>query len=74
MTAGADSTFVFNSPAGRLVALEPPRDVVGDTQEWLSEWADERSLDLGPDANMPRWDGRPPDYKIAVEELLAAGQ
>jgi len=37
---------------------------------WLQEWADERGLDLGPDANLPLWDGTRPDYDLAVAGLL----
>jgi len=43
-------------------------------EHWLREWADERDLDLGPDINMPQWDGKSPNYADAVEWLLAAGQ
>ena len=74
MTAGADGAFAFHSPAGRLVAPEPPRELVADTVDWLREWADERNLNLGPDLNMPQWDGKSPSYDCAVEWLLAAGQ
>jgi hypothetical protein len=41
---------------------------------WLNEWADERGLDLGPDANEPLWDGTRPDYDYAMSALLAANQ
>jgi len=74
VAAGANGAFVFNSPAGRLLELEQPREAVGDTLEWLREWADEHKLDLGPDVNMPQWDGKTPDYDAAVGWLLAAGQ
>jgi hypothetical protein len=30
-------------------------------------------MELGPETNRPLWDGRPPDYGLAVECLLAAG-
>ncbi len=74
ITAGANGAFVFHSPAGKLLALEPPRELVHDTLGWLLEWADERNLDLGPDVNTPQWDGKTPDYDCAVGWLLAAGQ
>jgi hypothetical protein len=73
VTGDAESVFGFHSPAGKLVALEPPGEPVGDTVEWLREWADVRSLDLGPQVNMPQWDGKTPDYDCAVASLLAAG-
>ena len=74
VSAGVEGAFAFHSPAGRLVAPEPPRELVADTLDWLREWADERNLDLGPDVNVPQWDGKIPDYDGAVECLLAAGQ
>lgn len=37
---------------------------------WLREWAAERNLDLGPDANLPLWDGTRPDHDLAVAGLL----
>jgi hypothetical protein len=40
---------------------------------WLRNWAEESDLHLGPETNMPRWDGTSPDYELAVSELLAAG-
>ena len=74
VTAGADSVFAFHSPAGTLLAPEPPREPVNDTMDWLREWADERNLYLGHKVNMPQWDGKTPDYDCAVGWLLAAGQ
>ena len=69
----SDGVFAFHSPAGTLLA-EPPRKPVNDTLDWLRAWADERSLVLAADINMPQWDGKTPDYDGAVEWLLAAGQ
>jgi len=74
VTTGADGAFVFHSPAGRVVTPQPPRELVTDTLDWLREWADERNLNLGPDINMPQWDGKSPNYADAVEWLLAAEQ
>ena len=73
VTVEADGAFAFNSPTGTLLAPEPARELVGDGAGWLREWADERTLDLGPEVNMPLWDGKTPDYNNAVECLLAAG-
>jgi hypothetical protein len=33
----------------------------------------DRDLDLGPDSNLPLWDGTRPDYDWAVSALLRAG-
>jgi hypothetical protein len=74
VSAGVEGDFVLHSPAGKLVAAEPQRELAGDTVDWLREWAYERTLDLGPEVNMPQWDGKTPDYDCAVASLLAAGQ
>ncbi len=74
VTAGADSVFAFHSPAGTLLAPEPPREPVNDTLDWLRRWADENNLYLGHNVNMPQWDGKTPDYDGAVGWLLAVGQ
>ncbi|MGO9308873.1 MAG: DUF222 domain-containing protein [Spirochaetia bacterium] len=74
VTSGADGAFAFRSPAGTLLAPDPPRELVDDTLDWLREWADERNMDLGHDVNLPQWDGKRPDYDGAVGWLLAAGQ
>ena len=72
VTCESDGAFAFHSPAGKLLAPEPPRELVDDTLDWLREWADEHELDLGPDVNVPQWDGKTPDYNAAVGWLLAA--
>ena len=74
VAAESDGVFTFHSPAGTLLAPEPQRELVNDTLGWLRDWAVERNLDLGPDVNMPQWDGKTPDYDGAVGWLLAAGQ
>lgn len=72
ISAVADGAFVFNSPVGKRFALEPPREGVEEAPGWLREWAEDSGLDLGPDVSLPQWDGKKPDYGLAVE-LLAAG-
>jgi hypothetical protein len=61
----------FTSPAGEPVAGVPLRESVEGTLTWLQEWAEERGLDLGPDANLPLWDGTRPDYDLAAAGLMA---
>ena len=41
--------------------------------EALRDWVREKDLQLGPETNMPRWDGTRPDYDLAVEVLLSEG-
>jgi hypothetical protein len=73
VTAGADGVFLFHPPAGEPLAHNPPTARVDDIPAWLREWADERNLDLGPEANAPLWDGTVPNYDLAVSGLLEAG-
>jgi len=40
-------------------------------QTWLQKSADEHRVALGPDANMPLWEGTRPDHDLAVSGLLA---
>ena len=65
--------WVFVTPASGRQAAETRHAVTGDTVAWLQDWAEERGLDLGPDANLPLWDGTRPDYDLAVAGLLAQG-
>ena len=73
VTAGADGALLFHPPAGKPLAQKPPREPVDNILAWLHKWADERNLDLGPDVNLPLWDGALPDYNEAIGALLAAG-
>ena len=66
----ADGAFLFHPPHGQPLQQVPTPEPVGDIVRWMREWADGRNLDLGPDINMPLWDGSKPDYALAVECLL----
>ena len=68
---GEQGAWLFVAPNGKGVRAAACLVLVGDTLTWLREWADERGLDLGPDANLPLWDGTRPDYDVAVARLLA---
>jgi hypothetical protein len=68
---GEDGELRFASPAGEPVASVPLREGIEATLTWLQEWAEARGLDLGPDANLPLWDGTRPDYDLAVAGLMA---
>ena len=74
VTAGADDRFAFESPAGRWVSLLPSGELVSDAAGWLREWAEENDLDLGSEVNAPLGDGKKPNYALAVDALLAAGE
>ena len=73
VATGADGAFEFRSPGGRLLAARPAREALDDGVGWLRESADGRELELGPEVNLPQWDGKSPDYNQAVQSLLAAG-
>ena len=60
--------------AGRLLALDPPLELVEDGPDWLRQWADKHKLNLGPEVNLPQWDGKTPDYDCAVGLLLEVGK
>jgi hypothetical protein len=68
----ADGAFLYCPPRGAPLAADPPRKRVDAPLLWLLGWAEERGLDLGPEVNRPRWDGKHPDYALAVECLLEA--
>jgi hypothetical protein len=61
----AEGAFVFRSPVGKLLRQEPPRERVDNAVEWLDGWDAE--------VTMPQWDGKAPNYALAVEGLLEAG-
>jgi hypothetical protein len=71
VTRTAAGELVFSAPDGKPLPAQPPRESVENTLTWLGEWAVDRGLDLGPDANMPLWDGTRMDYDYAVSALLA---
>jgi hypothetical protein len=70
---GENGDVTFTGPDGRALSGEPPRQAVETVLESLHEWANDRGLDLGPDSNLPLWDGTRPDYDWAVGALLRAG-
>jgi hypothetical protein len=72
ITTAADGSFRFHPPKGDPLAPVPPREHVVGAVAWMRNWAEENDLHLGPETNMPRWDGTSPDYELAVSGLLAA--
>ncbi len=72
ITRGPDGAFCFHSPSGRPLGQSPPQEPVDDIYAWMRDWADEHDLDLGPDINMPAWDGTKPDYDLAIGGMFAA--
>jgi len=73
VTADSDGTLSYHSPVGLWRTPWPPWEHVDNAPVWLREWAEERGLSLGPELNRPQWDGKHPDYALAVDALLDAG-
>ena len=73
ISAAADGSFLFHPPGGNPLAAVPPREPIGNAVGWLRTWAEENDLHLGPETNLPQWDGTRPDYALAVSLLLEAG-
>ena len=73
VSPATEGAYSFRSPSGVLIAPDPPREPVDEGPEWLRTWVAQRSLDIGPETNMPQWDGKHPDYDSAVGVLLEAG-
>ena len=72
VSMSAEGAFIFCSPFGELLEREPRRESLDGAPDWLREWAEARGLDVGSEVNLPRWDGKAPDYPLAVECLLEA--
>jgi hypothetical protein len=66
----AEGQLVFTAPDGRALPPVPARETGEDSLVFLHEWAEERGVDLGGDANLPLWDGTRPDYDWAVGAML----
>jgi len=68
----ADGPWSGSLEDGTRVSAETPRPDAARPQ--LRNWAEENDLPpLGPETNMPRWDGESPDYELAVSGLLSDG-
>jgi hypothetical protein len=58
-------------PARRHCRSAPPRANVEDAALALRQWATEQDIEIGPDTNLPWWDGAAvPDYDWAISSLL----
>jgi hypothetical protein len=68
---GAGGALAFRSPQNTPLPFSPPRAEVEDAALALRQWAAERDIEIGPDTNLPWWDGAAlPDYDWAVSSLL----
>ena len=72
VTWAEDGTLAFAAPTGRALNVAEPRQWDQDVLTWLREWADEHAVNIGPDSNLPTWDGTRPDYDWAVSALVRA--
>ena len=66
--------FLFHSPDGKPLERNPAPEPVEEIPVWMRDWAEEHNLELGPDVNMPQWDGTRPDYDLAIGVLLQAAE
>jgi hypothetical protein len=66
----ADGDLCFRAPDGGALPAVPARQASEDALVFLHEWAKDRGLDIGADANMPLWDGTRPEYDWAVAALV----
>ena len=66
----ADGELRFRAPDGKEVPAVPASEASDDAVVWVREWAEERSLDIGAETNVPLWDGTRPDYDWAVGMLV----
>jgi len=70
---GEAGDWTFVAPGGKPLGFESQPAWQGEILTWLQEWSDDHGLDLGPDANLPLWDGTRPDYDLAVGALVGMG-
>lgn len=62
-----DDGFTFARPDGRIVPGAPPQFVGTDTA--IGDANRDLGLTINELTGIPDWDGRPPDYSAAIEEL-----
>jgi hypothetical protein len=60
------------APDVARVGLVPAAEIVADAVDGLHEAAAARGIDIGPDTNLPWWDGAQPDFTWATEIVHAA--
>jgi hypothetical protein len=68
-----DGALAFTTPARKPMFAVPALPDLEDATANLRIWAVERGVEIGPDTNMPWWDGEAPDYDAAITGLLDAG-
>jgi hypothetical protein len=66
-----DDSLLFLRGDGNSVPAVPPAQLVESTQADLRAWAAEHDLEIGPDTNLPWWDGATPDYDQINRSLFA---
>jgi hypothetical protein len=69
--ASADGGLVFRIADGKSLLPVPPAQIVEDTQADLRAWAAEHEIEIGPDTNLPWWDGAAPDYDWIISSLVS---
>jgi hypothetical protein len=72
LSRSTEGQLIFSAPDGKLLNIETPSPITEDVLVWLQEWTHECGVDVGPDSNLPLWDGTQPDYDWAISALLRA--
>jgi hypothetical protein len=69
-SAPGNGQLSFRAPSSALIPAVPQREAIEDAVISLQQWARDRDIEIGPDTNLPWWDGAVPDYDMAVTGLL----
>jgi hypothetical protein len=70
LVRNSSGTLTFRGPTGSPLPAVPSHAPVENAIEWLHTRAAANDLEIGPDTNLPWWDGVVPDYDWAISSLL----
>jgi hypothetical protein len=69
MTATAPGEFLFHRPDGTALNISPTPVSAGDSS--LRDFNAAQGVDPTDETSVPDWDGRPPNYPMVIDFLLA---
>jgi hypothetical protein len=69
--ATGEAGLIFRIGDGKPVADVPSPQRVEEAQADLQAWAAEHEIEIGPDTNLPWWDGAAPDYDWIMSALFS---
>jgi hypothetical protein len=67
----ADGGLLFVAGDGKRMDAVPTAESIESSQADLQNWAAEHGLEIGPDTNLPWWDGAAPDYDWIISALFS---